>query len=261
MPERDHYAAGLPCWVDMASPDLETTAGFYSRLLGWTYEEGPPEAGGYLTGMVKGRAVAGLGPAQIDGGTPTWTIHFAVADAQAAAAAVESNGGHVLSPPMDVMGLGIMAVLADPEGATFAVWQPGTMPGAGLTDEHGAFTWAELMTRDVEAARAFYGAVLGWTSEDFPMGEGTYTVWKVGDTNAGGSMHLGPDQFPAAMPPHWTIYFEVDDCQAIADRAVELGGSVTAPPRDIPDVGRFAICTGPSGETFSVITSAATPTT
>ena len=88
----------------------------------------------------------------------------------------------MIAEPMDVMGLGTMAVFTDPTGAVFGIWQPGTFAGAELVNEHGAFGWNELDTRDPDAAKEFYGAVFGWAFEDQDMGEmGTYTVWKVGD--------------------------------------------------------------------------------
>ncbi|HEY7043978.1 MAG TPA: VOC family protein [Nocardioidaceae bacterium] len=252
MSEREHYDPGLPCWIDLGTPDVDAAAAFYSGLFGWDFEETSPASGDYRMAVLKGRRVAGLGPAQAEG-VPWWTTYFSVNDASAAAAATEANGGGVIDPAQDVAGVGSMAVLADPEGATFSVWQPGAHFGAGLRDEHGTLGWTELMTRDIETARKFYAAVLGWESEDYPMGAFTYTVWNVGESNAAGGMPMSPEQFPDEVPSHWMVYFEVDDCDATAVKVAELGGSIAHPPTDIPQVGRFAVCNGPTGEVFSII--------
>ena len=87
------------------------------------------------------------------------------------AAAVKEAGGNVIAEPMDVMDLGRMAIFADPAGAVFGVWQPGSFPGAGLVNEPVSISWNELETRDPDGAKEFYGAVLGWTAKDVEMGD------------------------------------------------------------------------------------------
>jgi predicted enzyme related to lactoylglutathione lyase len=117
---------------------------------------------------------------------------------------------------------------------------------------HGAFSWFELMTTDVEGAKSFYSKLLGWTMEDMPMEEFTYTVVKVGDDQVAGIMSMPPGT--EEMPPAWGNYITVDDVDAIAKQAVELGGKVLVEPRDIPEVGRFAVVQDPQGAWFSPIT-------
>jgi len=262
MTERDNYQAGTPSWTDLGSPDIAASAEFYGRLFGWDVAEpGGPETGGYRMCMLKGKPVAGIGPAQAEGVPPWWTTYISVDDADATAKTVEDAGGKVLAPPMDVMTAGRMAVFADPAGTTFSVWQPGDHHGAGLVNEPGSMTWNELATRDLATAKAFYTKVFGWEVEEADMGGGTtYTLWRLPGTEPGtgigGAMEMG-DQFPAGVPDHWMVYFEVADCDASAAKVQELGGKIVMEPMDIPNVGRFAVCDGPHGETFSIITSVA----
>lgn len=257
MTERDSYQAGTPSWVDLGSPNVDESATFYRGLFGWEITEGGPESGGYRMCMLKGRSVAGLGPAQAEG-TPWWTTYITVDSADATAKAVEEAGGQVLAAPFDVMDAGRMAVFAAPAGARFSVWEPKQHAGAGLVNEPGALIWNELLVRDLDQAKEFYGKVFSWETETMDMGEGvTYTMWKLpgGEPGAsiGGAMPMVGDMWPADLPDHWMVYFAVEDCDASAKQVEDLGGTVSVPPTDIPNVGRFAVCAGPHGEVFSVI--------
>ena len=157
----------------------------------------------------------------------------------------------VVVPPMRVMDAGSLAFLVDPVGAHFALWQPGEHHGAQRVNEHGALSWNELVTAEVERAEAFYGELLGWTFEAMPMPEMDYTVIKNGERDNGGIMPMVGPQWEG-VPPHWMTYFGVDDCDAAAAKAAATGGKVMVPPTDIPP-GRFAVLQDPHGGTFTVI--------
>lgn len=118
--------------------------------------------------------------------------------------------------------------------------------------QHGAFSWCELMTSDVAAAKAFYGKLFGWDTEDMSMPGMTYTVVKAGGGEIGGIMAM-PKEAPN-MPPTWGAYVTVDDIDATAKTAGELGAKLLVPPTDIPDVGRFCVIQDPQGATISAIT-------
>jgi len=258
MAERDSYPAGTPSWIDLGSPDIDRSAAFYGALFEWDVEEaGGPETGGYRMCTVRGRPVAGLGPAQAEG-TPWWSTYVTVDSADDAAKAVEDAGGQVLAAPFDVLDAGRMAVFSAPGGAAFSVWEPKQHHGAGVVNEPGSLTWNELMVRDLDAAKEFYGKVFAWEAQEMDMGEGvTYTLWKLAgsepDQSIGGAMVMAGEMFPADLPDHWMVYFSVADCDASAAKVQELGGKVSVPPTDIPNVGRFAVCNGPHGETFSIM--------
>lgn len=255
MSERTSYEPGIPCWIDLASPDLGATVAFYAELFGWDVPEAenPEQTGGYRLALLKGKPVAGMMP-QMQAGQPVaWTTYVSVEDADATAAAAKEAGGSALAEPMDVMDIGRMAVFADPAGAVFGIWQPRSFIGAELVNEAGAFTWSELNTRDPEAAKAFYGDVFGWSFNDQEFeGMGTYTTIGTGDGTAGGIFDMR-GRVPDEVPPNWLVYFAVDDADATVAKVGELGGGVNMGPVDI-SVGRFAVVHDPLGGVFAVIT-------
>jgi predicted enzyme related to lactoylglutathione lyase len=119
--------------------------------------------------------------------------------------------------------------------------------------QHGAFSWNELMTSDVSAAKTFYASLLGWSIEDMTMENGMiYTVVKAGGKEVGGIMATPAES--AGMPPQWGAYVTVDDVDASALQAQQLGGKLLLPAQDIPSVGRFCVIQDPQGATLSLIT-------
>ncbi len=120
--------------------------------------------------------------------------------------------------------------------------------------QHGAFSWCELMTTDVEAAKAFYTKLFGWVTEDMSMPGMTYTVVKAGGSGIGGIMQI-PEE-ARGMPPAWGTYVTVDDVDSTAKTAGQLGAKLLVPPRDIPDVGRFCVIQDPQGAAINIITYA-----
>jgi predicted enzyme related to lactoylglutathione lyase len=140
-----------------------------------------------------------------------------------------------------------MAVLQDPQGAVFSVWQPGESFGAELVNVAGALTWNELGTTDIDGARRFYEAVFGWSSEPMDTGGGpVYAVVMVGERINGGIREQGAEERSAA-PPYWMPYLGIESADASAERAAALGGSVLLPPMDIPSGGRIAAIADPQG--------------
>ncbi|MFD4183473.1 VOC family protein [Rhodococcus sp. NPDC058514] len=239
---------GAPCWAELGTTDIAAAGQFYGALLGWKAETDPnPEAGGYTMMQLDGDPVAAATPLYQEAQPVAWTVSIAVADADASAEAVKRAGGSVLMEPMDVFELGRFAVIADPAGAVLSLWQAREFGGAARLDETGALCWIELRTRDTAAAQDFYTTVFGWTVN---AGEG-YTQWGVRGKDFGGMMAMGED-FPEGVPPHWALYFGVDDVDAAVEKATSLGGAVHVPGTDIPDTGRFAVLTDPQGGAFAV---------
>jgi uncharacterized protein len=247
----NEYAPGAPCWADLMTTDLEAAKRFYPALLGWEPHPTSEEFGGYHMCRLGGDEVVGLGRTMAPDQPAAWAIYFATNDAEASANKVEAAGGKVLAAPTDVGEAGRMAQFLDPSGAAFAVWQAGEFAGAGKLEEPGAISWAELVTRDTGRAGDFYRQVFGWspTSADVGM---PYTMFNLGDRPVAGMMAMTPDQFPAEVPAHWMLYFEVADTDATAANAARLGGRVTHPPTDI-EPGRFAVLNDPQGAVFSIV--------
>jgi predicted enzyme related to lactoylglutathione lyase len=277
MADRDGYIPGVPCWIDTSQPDPEAAAAFYGGLFGWEFEDVmPPGVGGpYLVGRIRGGDVAAATAAPEGVSAATWNTYVFVESAAETAAKAREAGGSVLMEPFDVAGdVGRMAVLADPEGAVFCLWEPGTFQGARIVNEHGSLNFNGLNTRDPEAAKAFYGAVFGWGT--MPMGGGAeaWTLPGYGDHLELGNPELreqmaavgapagfedvvaslvpiGPDRPDVAA--HWDVTFAVDDADAIAAKAFELGGKVVVPPVDAPWV-RMTVIADPQGATFTAST-------
>jgi predicted enzyme related to lactoylglutathione lyase len=243
----DTYPPGTPTWVDLSTPDVDAGRAFYQTLFGWTTDEpAPPEYGGYAMFRKDGKLVAGSGPV-MEGGHPAWTTYVRTADAAATAAKVREAGGEVVVEPMQVMTAGSMAILKDPTGAYFGVWQNGDHTGAELFNAPGALTWNELGTRDTEAAKRFYGAVFGWTAKG-----DNYIEWQLDGKTIGGCNDMNAQQMPDSIPAHWLVYFAVPSTDDAAEKVKELGGTVNMPPMDIPGMGRFAVVADPQGAVFAV---------
>jgi uncharacterized protein len=272
MPERDGYIPGVPCWVDTSQPDPEAAVEFYSGLFGWEFEDvmPPGSEGKYFIARLRGRDAAAVG--SIPEAAPQmamWNTYVAVESADETASKVRDAGGDVMMEPFDVMDAGRMAVFTDPEGAVFCVWEAKENKGLGIVNEHGSLNFNRLNTRDVDGARSFYGSVFGWTTLALDAGE-MWTLPGYGDhlerdnpdlrkqmAEAGApkgfedvvaSINPIPDDQPDT-PPNWSVTFAVDDADATAGRATELGGKVIAPPFDAPWV-RMAVIGDPQGATF-----------
>jgi uncharacterized protein len=256
MSERTSYTPGTPCWVELSgTPDIEASAAFYRELFGWETPELPnsTELGGYRRAKLRDRDVAGVSPRMEDGQPTVWATYVSVEDAAGTLGVVRDSGGQVIVEPMDVRGLGTMAVFSDPTGAVCGVWQPGSFAGAELVNESGTVGWNELDTRDTGAAKEFYGAVFGWGHEDEESERsGTYTIWKVGEAMAGGMLDMNAVGMPAQVPANWLVYFTVEDTDAAVEKAKAGGGSVMLEPIDIP-VGRFAVLGDQFGAAFAVM--------
>jgi predicted enzyme related to lactoylglutathione lyase len=251
MPEFTSYDPGVPSWVDHGTQDLAASNAFYGGLFGWQADDQGEEMGHYVLYRKGGKTVAGNMAAMGEGQPCVWTSYVSVADADATVEKAKAAGAMVFVEPMDVSDIGRMAVFADPTGAAVGVWQPKSFAGAELANEAGAFAWNELNTRDLDASKAFYSEVFGWTPNDMDMEGMAYTEWKLGDRSVAGMMAM-PDMVPAEVPPHWLVYFGVEDTDATVARAGELGGTVMVPPTDIPP-GRFAVIGDPDGAPFAVI--------
>jgi predicted enzyme related to lactoylglutathione lyase len=274
VPERDGYIPGVPCWIDTTQPDPDAAARFYQGLFGWEFENVMPPGSEvkYLIGRIRGGDVAAVST-RPEGAPPgaVWNTYVWVNSADETAEKVREGGGRVLREPFDVMDSGRMAVFTDPQGAVFAVWQAKQHKGSRIVNEHGSLNFNNLNTPDPEGAKAFYGAVFGWDTLELDGGFQTWTLPGYGDhleldnpdmrknmaevgapegfENVVASLAPIPEDQPDT-PPHWGLTFAVDDADAIAKAATELGGTVVVPPFDAPWV-RMTVITDPQGATFT----------
>lgn len=259
MPTRDSYEPGTPCWVDVMSPDVDASAAFYTALFGWEARDEHDDQGNrvYVTLLKDGKRTAGLGgmpPSMPDDMPAAWNTYVATDDPAAIAAKVEAAGGGVMMPPMDVMGEGEMAVFHDPTGAVFSVWKAGNHHGSEVINEPDAYSWNELLTKDPEGAKSFYGDVFGWEFEDqSPDGTTPYWVILGGDSGGLGGVMERPADMPDMVPDHWGVYITVADAAATLERAAELGAQVLFGPEVMPGVGTLGTFMDPLGGSLNVM--------
>jgi predicted enzyme related to lactoylglutathione lyase len=273
MLERDGYMPGVPCWIDTRQPDPDAAVAFYGALFGWEFQDAMPSGSAerYLIARLHGGDVAAVA-SQPPGGPPNavWNTYVWVESADEAATRAVQAGGRVAMEPFDVMNAGRMAVLADPEGAAFCVWQAKEHKGARVVNEPGALNFNGLHTRDVPGAKAFYGSLFGW--ETLGLGGGA-DAWRLPgygeflersdpglrERMAGAGAPAGFEDVVATLnpiaddqadvPAHWSVTFAVADADATAEQAVELGGHMLAPPSDAPWV-RMTVIGDPQGASF-----------
>jgi uncharacterized protein len=271
--QSDRYIPGVPCWVEGVHPDPAAAADFYSQLFGWECERTvSPESGDtYIIGRIRGEDVAALGSASPGGSTTAgWITYVWVASADETSAAAVAAGGTVVTEPVEVADAGRMAMLADPEGAVFGLWEPNQHRGASAVNEPGSVVFNDLHTRDVHRAADFYSKVFGWEVVDIggaPMwalpGYGafldTINPGTVASTIEAGApaafVNVVASVAPiptddADTPAHWGVTFGVSDADLAAKHAVELGGRVLVGPTDAPWV-RFAVIADPQGAVFT----------
>jgi predicted enzyme related to lactoylglutathione lyase len=264
MSERDRYPAGVPCWVETLQPDPRAALEFYGPLFEWQFE-GPGEMPGdppgeYFVARVRGRDVAGIGSRPAGGpAVPAWTTYVRVGSADKAAERAAQVGGSVQAGPFDAPPAGRMAVLADPAGAAFCVWEAGVREGAQVVNEPRAWSLSLLHTSDPEGSKAFYGALFGWEHEPFGGPDSSFIVWRLPGYVGGEPQQPVPRDVVGAMAPlaegesrpHWSVDFWVDDADRAAKHAEALGGRIVVPLTDTPGF-RSGVISDPLGAEFSI---------
>jgi predicted enzyme related to lactoylglutathione lyase len=246
---------------------------FYGGLFGWEFEDmmPPGSEGRYFVARLRGGDVAAVG--SIPAGAPqiaSWNTYVWVDSADETASKAVEAGGKALMEPFDVMDSGRMALIADPEGAAFCVWQARQHRGAQIVNEPGSLNFNGLNTRDVAGAKRFYGSVFGWQTLGLEGGFEMWTLPGYGDHLEEGDPEMrkriaevgaapGFEDVVASLnpiaedqpdvPAHWGVTFAVDDADAVAAKTEELGGTVVLAPFDAPWV-RMTVITDPQGATF-----------
>lgn len=247
------FPDGTPCWADAMLPDLAAAKRFYGEVLGWTFEEGAPEFGGYTQAMSGGARVAAIMPTPPDmaSSPPAWSVYFAAASADDTARRIADAGGQVVMPAMDVGDFGRMLIAQDPAGIYFGVWQARDHPGFGKRREPGAYAWTDIRVPETAGVDAFYPKVFPVRVQQLGDPEGDLAVFMVGDEAVAGRFRMNAGA-ATGTPAHLVVYFAVEDCEAAVATVLELGGELKSGPRDSP-FGRAAVVADPQGATFAVI--------
>jgi len=257
MAEFSSHAHGTFSWPELSTTDQKAGVAFYRQLFGWDLNEqpiGPTET--YSMFQLRGKEVAAaysMRPEERQSGIPPhWNSYVSVKNVDESVKRAQELGANVLAPPFDVMDAGRMAVLQDPTGAVFQVWQPKKHIGAKILNEPGALCWTELSTRDTDAAEKFYVQLFGWKPKHSAPGSPMpYTEFSLEGKPGVGMMPM-PAQVPAAVPSFWMPYFQVADIEASTTKAKGLGANIMMPPTSIPDAGRFALINDPQGAMFAI---------
>jgi predicted enzyme related to lactoylglutathione lyase len=257
MPYIEKHKPGSFCWIELSTTDQNAAKSFYGSLFGWAVNDMPMGPNDFYTIFkLEGRdaaAAATLRPEQREHGVPPhWMIYVAVDNADATVKGAAEFGGKVLAPAFDVMDAGRMAVLQDPTGATFAVWQAMRNSGTAITGVDGTLCWAELSTSDQSRAGKFYASLFGWKltgdTDDNPPSD--YVHIQNGEDYIGG---ISPVAYlKPGVPPHWLPYFQASNCDATAAKAKQLGAKFYVEPTTAENVGRFAVVADPQGAVFAI---------
>jgi predicted enzyme related to lactoylglutathione lyase len=253
------HAHGTFCWPELATTDATAAKKFYGALFGWEHRDNDMGSNGLYTIFTLGDREVAAGYSQLlqqhlVGVPPHWAAYVAVDDADTAAAKAESLGGKVLQPAFDVMDVGRMAVITDPQGAAFSVWQARKHPGVRVLGEPGSLGWTQLNAASPERAKPFYSSLFSWKYRDDPMPwGGFYTSWMRADgAMAGGMLAMPPE---ANAPSHWLSYFVATDVDRSHAQATALGAKTFVTPSDLPGGGRFSVLADPQGAAFGLMTS------
>ncbi|WP_285113435.1 VOC family protein [Leifsonia sp. fls2-241-R2A-40a] len=248
MPIEDAFPQGTPVWIDLQSADQPAAATYYRSLFGWDVGPALAETGGFSLASARGVPVTALGPLPFEDAPTVWTVYFSVDDLEATAAAVTSAGGSVLLEPGEPVPGIRLAIVADPAGAVFGLWQRREHGDPWLRDEPGAVDWLELVAEDPASTFPFYESVLGVGISEMRVGDEPYGLFDVGETSVAGAYRSDGTE-----PAHWLVYFNVADLDAAVVRATELGGTLRTEPQSAPGVGRWAEILDPQGAGFALL--------
>jgi predicted enzyme related to lactoylglutathione lyase len=255
----DQHSAGSFCWIELHTTDQNAAKNFYGALFGWNPQDMPMGPDGvYTIFKLQGRdAAAGcsLRPDERSMGVPPhWLIYIAVDKVDGAVTKAEQLGGKILAPAFDVTDAGRMAVVEDPTGAAFCLWTAQKNSGIGIAHVAGTLCWADLSTPDPKRASDFYSGLFGWQLISDPKDPSGYLHIKNGEHFIGG-VPPGAHRKPGA-PPHWLAYFQVDDVDASASQAKQMGANLYLAPMTMEGVGRMSVIADPQGAVFAIFKSA-----
>jgi len=254
MPKIEASREGTFCWPELATTDQTAAKQFYQILFGWGLNEfpiGPDAIYSIFTKNGEDAAAAcTIRPEQTAAGVPpNWLLYVAVDNADETAGYVSGLGGTLIAEPFDVGASGKMAVIQDPGGAVFALWQANEHKGIGIANEPGALCWAELNTPDPSKITTFYEGLLGWELTGDQSG---YLHIKCGDDFIGG---IPPaEAFDPKARPNWLTYFQAADCNAATAQAQQMGAKVYFGPQRIDKVGNISVLADPQGAVFALFT-------
>lgn len=243
---------GAPTWTDLASSDVDRAKEFYGSVFGWTFESAGPEYGGYVNCFKNGRPVAGLMYNDPQYNSPDgWSTYFHTADLRATLDSATAAGGVTCVEPMEIKSKGHMAMLTDPTGAFFGLWQPTAHFGCEVVNEADAPVYHQLTTRDYGKALDFYREVFGWQTDTVSDTDEFRYSTAIFDGDALLGVMDGTRNLPEGVPSNWVFFLGADDVDKTVQLVVENGGTVIRGAQDTP-YGRLAAVADPTGAAFNL---------
>jgi predicted enzyme related to lactoylglutathione lyase len=256
------HVPGTVSWIELSTTDAKSAKTLYEKLFGWTsVEYMVGEDGCYYMFQIDGDDIAGmytLSVEQVKQGMPTaWLVHFAVENADATTEKAKALGGKVLSEPCDIFEEGRLAMIQDPTGAVFALWQPYKHIGSKRIKEHGALAWVEIATKDLNRARDFYSKLFGWTTVEHDMGGTPYVVFSNQGVEVAGLMEI--QESWGDVPPHWLAYLVVDQIDKAVETAEQNGARIIMPPSNAEGIGQWSVIQDAQGGVLALLQPVTAP--
>ncbi|SDP90388.1 hypothetical protein SAMN04487905_112132 [Actinopolyspora xinjiangensis] len=259
-PPKWQLYAGMPCWIELVTPDLDSACEFYTALFGWRYENRrASDEGEHLIASHDGFPVASLRTSVECGAR--WRLFLATGDCRLACEQAESNGASVTTPPRHLSGIGTKAVLGDPCGVEFGLLEPETswQFDVGLP---ATLMWAELLTIKAQTADLFFQELFGYTAAQFGTeNQLDYSVWYLGEESVMARVSMLREYINDETEPHWLIYLGVDSdigTDEAVRRAIAANGRVRVNPYDSP-LGRVAVLRDPTGARVALVDASRAP--
>jgi uncharacterized protein len=256
--KKKEYKQGQFCWVELHTTNTKQARNFYGELLGWSFNERPLSGTEVYTMALRGdNVICGMFDLSKEDKAkkipPHWNNYISVKSADETAKKAKTLGAKVLEEPFDVKDVGRMAVLQDPTGPIFNLWQP--KAHAGMTADSmdlGSFCWNECGTRGVDKAETFYKKLFGWDIKASKSDSMKY-----------GEIYLEGNEYPIGgiyeltkemkdVPPHWMCYFNIESCKKSTDLAKKMGAEAIMDTKQIPDMGHISVIRDPQGAVFGL---------
>jgi predicted enzyme related to lactoylglutathione lyase len=259
-PPTEEHLVGKVIFQELVTPDLARAKQFYAGLLGWTFSDLEVGEMPYAEAMLGDRSVGGLFQRNLPSSEhrqSAWLTYFSVRDTDATVQTALQHGAKLLFGPRSFPDRGREAVLADPQGAVFAVLASSSGDPPDVLAQPGEWIWSSLMTRDPDTAAAFYQALFDYEVYPAPVEAGPEHLVLASQGYARASVNPPPAARPD-LNPHWLNYVRVDDAAATSARAAALGGRILVAPRPTPRGGTIALVADPLGAPFGLLQWAAT---
>lgn len=247
---------GMFCWNDLGTSDLESASKFYEGLFHWRFKDSKTaDNRPYRVLKAEDKELGGmysLRQTTLSSGVPPhWLPYISVDNAQETVTKARGLGAKIIKEPFDLGNNGTIAVMQDPVGAAFAIWQPKAYEGRQISEKPNTVAWNELVTRDTEGAIRFYSELFGWSVDRKKFGNIDYILFKSGDQEIGGLMQ--PSKEHGKVPSHWMTYFSVQDCGASTALAKKLGAKILAETMEVKDVGIISVLRDPQSAVLGLI--------